>query len=172
MVLSGLALFSWLVSMFGLLAIEAWVPASLTLVARIALLLVAPLVSLLPTSLAIRPLAPLFTMSKAAAHADLVGKVCTVRTGTVTDKFGEAVLEDGGAGFVVRVRIATGETLARGEQAVIVGYDEARGVHGRADVRRRRGPRGRCEEAGPVKAARSAPRSGPEAPLARRRATY
>lgn len=125
-VLSCLALFSWLLSMLGLLAAEALVPASLMLVARVALLVLAPLLSLFPTSLALRPLAPLFTMPKAAAHADLVGKVCTVRTGTVTDKFGEAQVEDGGAGLVVRVRIATGDSLAKGEQAVIVAYDEER----------------------------------------------
>ena len=62
----------------------------------------------------------------AAKHESLVGKVCTVRTGTVTDRFGEALLEDGGAGLVVRVRVETGETLKRGDQVVIVGYDDER----------------------------------------------
>ena len=49
-----------------------------------------------------------------------------VRTGTVTDRFGEAMLDDGGAGLVVRVRVESGERLERGDQAVIVGYDPER----------------------------------------------
>ena len=40
------------------------------------------------------------------------------------DAFGEALLEDGGAGLVVRVRVEAGEAMKRGEQAVIIGFDE------------------------------------------------
>ncbi len=118
-VLSCVVLFSWLITMVGMLAVEM-------AVARGALLLVAPMLSLLPTSLALRPLAPIFVTNRGAAHADLVGKVCVVRTGTVTDRFGEAQVADGGAGLVVRVRVASGQALSRGEEAVIVGYDETR----------------------------------------------
>ena len=39
---------------------------------------------------------------------------------------GEATLDDGGAGLVVRVRVESGEKLGRGQQAVIVGYDDER----------------------------------------------
>jgi hypothetical protein len=125
-VLSSIIVFSWVLSMAGMLAVEALVPRELAVPVRASLLVLAPLLALLPTSLAMRPLAPLFTVARAAAHADFVGKVCTVRTGTVTERFGEAQVEDGGAGVVVRVRVATGESLSRGEQAVIVGYDEQR----------------------------------------------
>src|SRR5438045_2884706 len=80
-------------------------------VARFAVLLLAPVLALPFTSIAVRPLARIFVPSHATKHENLVGKVCTVRTGTVTDRFGEALLEDGGAGLVVRVRVDTGETL-------------------------------------------------------------
>ena len=40
--------------------------------------------------------------SSATSHSDLIGKTCVVRTGTVNKTFGEAFLEDGGAGLVVR----------------------------------------------------------------------
>ena len=89
-------------------------------------LLIAPVLALPFTSIAVRPLARIFVTPSAAKHESLVGKVCTVRTGTVTDRFGEALLEDGGAGLVVRVRVDTGETLKRGDQVVIVGYDGER----------------------------------------------
>jgi hypothetical protein len=121
-VLSVLILFSWLLSVVGMQFVESLVGTT-AFVAKVALLVLAPIVALLPTSLAVRPLAGIFAPPKAAANKDLVGQLCTIRTGTVTDRFGEALLEDGGAGLVVRVRVETGETMKRGDQAVIVGYD-------------------------------------------------
>jgi hypothetical protein len=126
LVLSVIVLFSWLFSIFGMQASAAWVPSGLMGLARFAVLLVAPILALPFTSLAIRPLAKIFAPAHAAKNASLVGKVCTVRTGTVTDRFGEALLEDGGAGLVVRVRVETGEKLKRGDQVVIVSYDGER----------------------------------------------
>jgi hypothetical protein len=106
--------------------LESSFPTAGTL-AKVALLVLAPILSLLPTSIVVRPLARVFTPPVATKHASLVGKLCTIRTGTVTDRFGEALLEDGGAGVVVRVRIDVGDKkLTRGDQAVIVGYDPER----------------------------------------------
>ena len=123
LVLSVIVLFSWLFSIFGMQASAAWVPEGLMGLARFAVLFVVPIIALPFTSIAIRPLAKVFVPSNAAKNESLVGKVCTVRTGTVTDRFGEALLEDGGAGLVVRVRVETGEKLKRGDQVVIVSYD-------------------------------------------------
>jgi len=72
----------------------------------------------------IRPLARTLKPVQATKRAQLVGKLCTIGTGTVTERFGEATLEDGGAGLVVRVRVEAGDKLGRGDQAVIVGYDD------------------------------------------------
>jgi hypothetical protein len=124
-VLSFLVLFSWLFSMLGMQAAAAILPVGMT-IAKIAIFVLAPILALPVTSLVIRPLARLFVHNTVTARQDLVGKVCTIRTGTVTDRFGEASLEDGGAGLVVRVRVETEQKLKRGDQAVIVGYDEER----------------------------------------------
>lgn len=122
--LSMLTAFSWLFSVLGMqLAIAHLAPENLGFV-RVAVLLLAPILALPFTSLAIRPLAPVFAMPRSVQRTDLVGKVCRIRTGTVTERFGEATVEDGGAGLVVRVRVDGGEPLARGDHAVIVAYDE------------------------------------------------
>lgn len=123
-VLSLLVLFSWLFCVMGMQAALRVLPEGALVYAKAAAFLGAPLLALPFTSLAVRPLARIFVPPKAAAKTDLIGKVCTIRTGKVTDRFGEAVLDDGGAGLVVRVRVDTGEALSRGDQAVIVGYDE------------------------------------------------
>jgi hypothetical protein len=121
---SSLVLFSWLFSVLGMQAALAWLAPDGASVARYVVFALAPLLALPVTSLAVRPLAKFFAPPVVTAHHNLVGKVCTIRTGTVTDRFGEAFLEDGGAGVVVRVRVDPGETLQRGDQAVLVAYDK------------------------------------------------
>ena len=119
-VFSLLTLFSWLFSIIG---VEIGMTST---VLRVLAFVVAPILALFPTSVMVRPFANLFLVAKAGKSKELVGKLCTIRTGTVTDRFGEATLEDGGAGVVVRVRVESGEKLMRGQQAVIVGYDDQR----------------------------------------------
>lgn len=125
-VLSVFLLFGWILSIFGMQAVAAWLPGFAPGLTGAAVLLLAGLLALPITSVVIRPLAPIFAPPVATKSASLVGKVATVRTGTVTDRFGEALLEDGGAGLVVRVRVDTGDTLKRGDQVVITAYDQAR----------------------------------------------
>lgn len=123
-VLSVFVLFAWLFSTMGMQATLAWLPPSSHGIARIALFVLAPLFALPFTSLAVRPLARIFVPDDAPPRRDLIGQVCTIRTGTVTDTFGEATLEDGGAGLVLRVRVEGGEALQRGDRALVVAYDD------------------------------------------------
>jgi hypothetical protein len=125
-VLSVLILFAWLFSVLGMQGAAAWLPEAALSLTRFGVFFLAPLLSLPITSLIVRPLARIFVPPVAAAKQDLVGKVCTVRTGTVTDRFGEGLLEDGGAGLVVRIRVDAGEVVKRGDQVIILGYDDER----------------------------------------------
>jgi hypothetical protein len=83
----------------------------------------APILALPCTILVVQPLAKVFVKRAAPQRSDLIGKTCVVRTGKVTEVFGEGTLEDGGAGLVVRVRVDGGRALARGEHALIVDWD-------------------------------------------------
>jgi hypothetical protein len=124
-VASCVLFFSWIFGMFGATALEGLhLEGGALLGAKAAILLVAPMLALFPTSLVVRPLGRTLKPVQATKRVALVGKLCTIRTGTVTERFGEATLEDGGAGLVVRVRVESGEKLGRGDQAVIVGYDD------------------------------------------------
>lgn len=125
-VLSIIMLFSWIFTMVGAQFVERLSAGVVVMISKIVLLVLAPAFALFPTSVVVRPLARVFAPPYAATREDLVGKLCTIRTGSVTDRFGEATLEDGGAGVVVRVRVDGGERLARGDCAVIVGYDADR----------------------------------------------
>ncbi|WP_198333154.1 OB-fold-containig protein [Psychrobacter aquimaris] len=56
-----------------------------------------------------------------------VGKIAVVRTLSVTDKHGEAVLNDGGAGLILKIRSDINDnSLKQGDKVVLVEYlDEA-----------------------------------------------
>ena len=89
----------------------------------VGIMLGSSVVGLLLTSIAIRPLAPIFKTRVAARSKDVVGQIATISTGKVTPKFGQALLPDGGAGLILEVRAEAGNKLKRGDRAVLIHYD-------------------------------------------------
>ncbi|RYZ03410.1 MAG: DUF1449 family protein [Myxococcales bacterium] len=125
-VISFIITFSWLVSVVTMQLLTRAAPAWVGVALSLGVLVGSFVLSLPLTSLAARPLAKVFAPKHAPAKSDFVGRTCIVRTGTVTAKFGEATLHDGGAGLVLRVRVEDGKQLGRGDQALIVDYDAER----------------------------------------------
>lgn len=123
-VLSLIITFAWLISVTVMQVVTRSSPSLQGFWLSAATLFGAPILALPLTSVAVRPLAKVFAPRRALTKADLIGKTCVVRTGSVSDKFGEAILEDGGAGLVIRVRVDAGKRLGRGEQALIVDFDK------------------------------------------------
>lgn len=83
------------------------------------------------TAYAVRPLAPLFVVDRAVTHAELVGRVVTVLTGRVDERFGQATLIEAGADLILQVRCPAPNSLRRDAKAVLVAYDRE---HGTFDV--------------------------------------
>ncbi|HEU5127829.1 MAG TPA: hypothetical protein VFU12_07565 [Glycomyces sp.] len=89
-------------------------------------------VGMLGAKLLSGPLSKIFADAPATAHRDLIGKVCVVRTGTVTTDSGQAELsEEDGTIHLINVRRSvhepTGiddELFARHSKLVIFDYDE------------------------------------------------
>lgn len=78
-------------------------------------------------SLAARPLAPLYAKNPAKRRRAFLGDTCTISTGRVDAKFGQAEVDDGGAGLLVQVRCDDlDNALGRGDQALIVRFDDTR----------------------------------------------
>jgi hypothetical protein len=123
---SLLALFAWVICVLLAYylggmgeALPGWLLGILILVGSF--VLAVPL-----TALACRPLAPLFEIPEAKSRADYVGSVCTVTTGRVDARFGQARIEDNGTVLLVQVRCDRDNAFARNDQALIIEYDEAR----------------------------------------------
>ena len=118
--------FAWLVSVVTMQVVTRMAPALAGPLLSLAVLVGSFALALPLTSIAARPLARVFAPKHAPIKSDFIGRTCTVRTGSVSHKFGEATLQDGGAGLVLRVRVEDGKQLGRGEQALIVDYDAER----------------------------------------------
>jgi hypothetical protein len=125
--ISLLTTFAWLTSIALSFSVATFAPHLDIWPVRAGIALTAPVVSLFLSSLAIRPLAPLFVVHNATGNHELIGKVVTIRTGSVDTRFGEATLQEGGGSdLVLRVRVDEDGGLARGDQALIVAWDEER----------------------------------------------
>jgi len=73
---------------------------------------------------AAKPLGSVFEVTLAAERLEGVGSVCKIRTMTVTETFGDAIVITGTTkGSIVRVR-ATAGRFARGDLALMIDYDE------------------------------------------------
>ncbi len=120
--LSFLGLYGWLISYLLSRHVAPGLPMP-ALASHAIVLATTFLLSLLASSASIRPLAPLFRARQGTQHKELVGKVVRITTGRVDGKFGEAHLDDGGAGLQLQVRCADPDRLARDDEALILGWD-------------------------------------------------
>ena len=125
-VFSLIVTFAWLVSVVTMQSVTRLVPALIGAPLAFGVLVASVILALPLTSIVARPLAKVFAPKRSPVKSDFIGRTCVVRTGSVTAKFGEATLHDGGAGLVLRVRVDGEQQLGRGEQALIVDYDAER----------------------------------------------
>ncbi|WP_339522594.1 hypothetical protein [Pseudomonas sp. EA_35y_Pfl2_R111] len=126
LILTLLFFFAWALCYFAELLLLRFLPLGILryplglLVVTAALIAVVPVVSLL-----VRPLRPLFLKLEATTSKSVLGQVAIVRSGRVTATQGEAMLDDGGAGLILRVRADEAHGFKRGDRVVLLEYLEA-----------------------------------------------
>jgi hypothetical protein len=125
--LSIFALSSWTISVLGNFALNSssrlWI-AALLLIPNM-------LVSALVTKLAAMPLGAIFRHMEAGVElpTKIVGTTCIIKTSEATGQFGQAEIVREGAPLLLNVRTRNGARLVKGDEAVIVDHDSARGVY-------------------------------------------
>ncbi|THV42991.1 OB-fold-containig protein [Glycomyces buryatensis] len=124
----------WIVTVLGTTWVRSadgvFIPAAAS---GIATLVAGIGVGMLGAKLLSRPLSRIFADAPATAHADLIGKVCLVRSGTVTTGQGQAELvEEDGTVHIINVRRSVhepdgidDELFDRHSKLVIFDYDES-----------------------------------------------
>ncbi|GKX50923.1 ubiquinone biosynthesis protein UbiH [Budvicia aquatica] len=91
-----------------------------------AVFILAGFVSVLVTSMILKPLRPkLAKLNQAKTVKSLLGQIAEVRSPIVTEQRGEALLADGGAGLILQVRASEDAGIVRGNRIVLIAYDAA-----------------------------------------------
>ena len=67
----------------------------------------------------IRPLRPLFQKATQETLKHVLGQTAVVRTSRVDNEFGEATLDDGGAGLILKVRTTGDDRFTKGDRVVL-----------------------------------------------------
>lgn len=128
--LSFLSLFGWMISSYAVYALSLIKLGSfLGLVLNIIIFIGASYFSLLMTSIVVRPLRKLFMKMDVSIEKKVLGQVAIVRTSRVDKDFGEAHMDDGGAGLVLKVRSYSDETFNKGERIVLLDYVESENIY-------------------------------------------
>ena len=120
LVLTLLFFFAWSVSYFIELLLLSYLPLGFLRYPLGLIVAVAALVVAVPVSAALcKPLRPLFLKLEATSSTSVLGQTAVVRSGRVT------VLENGGAGLILRVRADEARDFKRGDRVVLLEYLEA-----------------------------------------------
>lgn len=121
LVISAIAVVGWLLSFWICASLVRVIPGGpVGLVVNTAILLgTLPLAARLSGWL-LAPVRPLFTQMHREHRFEVIGHSAVVRTGEVSPSFGEATVEDGGAGLILKVRSFPGEQFKHGDRVVVV----------------------------------------------------
>lgn len=130
--LSILFFFAWTLSLFA----TTWLIPSLNIAGELVLfiagfgvLIVSFIVAVLLTGKITRPLSKLFVTHEAKSNYSLVSKTCIISSLKVNETFGQAKMEDGGAGLIIAVRADTPNLLKKGDEALIYEYDHEKNIY-------------------------------------------
>jgi len=125
--LSILALCLWVVSIIA----NGYLNPSGSLILGLPIAAGNLIVSPLICKIVCAPLAKLFMALKRDpnAPADVVGRICKVTTTQVSAKMGQAEVPTGGAPVLLNVVADGDHVFKKGDEAVVIGKDDKKGVH-------------------------------------------
>ncbi|PCJ17815.1 MAG: DUF1449 domain-containing protein [Gammaproteobacteria bacterium] len=125
-VVSLISLIGWFLCYYCVHFVFPYIPEGfLYYLAGIAVFVGVLITAALMTSVVIRPLRPLFKNAQTQSVKYIVGQTAVVRTSRVDHEFGEALLEDGGAGLILKVRTIGEARFSKGDRVVLFEYVEA-----------------------------------------------
>ncbi len=76
-----------------------------------------------------KPMRQIFAVPGGRSRESLVGAPCRISTLRVDDRYGQAEVDDGGAGLIIQVRCSENNTLTRGSAALIFDFDSQREIY-------------------------------------------
>ena len=88
------------------------------------ILLAVTYVAIRLTAVSIRPLRKFFKRVEQYTEKRLIGQPCVIRTSKVTESFGEANFDDGGAGLILKVRAPEEKGFKNGDTVILLEHLE------------------------------------------------
>ncbi len=128
-IVSFIAIIGWVASYYSVYFSYKVIPSAFVFIIDIIIFLISFFLSVVLTAQAIKPLRKLFKQADQHVEKTIVGQVAIVRTGRVDRNFGEATVEDGGAGLIVKVRPYKDESFRRGDRVVLLEYIAEEGLY-------------------------------------------
>lgn len=131
-ILTGIALIGWVLSYFyGSFLQAQFGHGVLHYVFGTGALVLVLVVSMWLTGLMLSPIRRHIANIPKRHAQSFLGQTAVVRTLTVNDRHGEAMLEDGGAGLIFKVRQLTGDdsVIVQGDNVRLVAYDQQQNVY-------------------------------------------
>lgn len=126
-IISFLSLFGWLASYYSVHYLSPLIPEGeglLYTLFRWVILILAFWFAVLLTAMIVKLLSPFFKKIEQQTFKNILGQSAVVRTSKVTTSFGEAFLDDGGAGLILKVRSSEDQTFSKGDKVVLLEYLE------------------------------------------------
>jgi len=125
-IVSIISLFGWLTSYYIVHFSFGMVPDGIVqYLAGIPVFLLSLYIGVMITAFLIKPLRPLFKKAQQHTPKLVLGQAAIVRTSRVDNNFGEATLEDGGAGLILKVRATDDKTFSKSDRVVLLEYIES-----------------------------------------------
>jgi len=121
-VLTVLALVGWLGTYFVQLLMLQHLPPMLRVVAGLAIALLMLVPGAFATSLLLRPLSRLLLRLRPPAEPSILGRTAIVSTPSVAGDYGQATMDDGGAGLILQIRHSDPDRFKRGDRVVLIEY--------------------------------------------------
>lgn len=120
-----LSFFGWLAAYYTQLLVLDHLHVTLKVLLGIAVDLAALVPGLVATSIVLRPVSRWILKLRPPVEPSLLGRVGTVATPSVDPGYGQATVEDGGAGLLLQIRSNDPDRFARGDRVVLIEYLDA-----------------------------------------------
>ena len=127
---SLLFLFAWTSTLCSAAWLLPWLPQGLAYdIAGLGVLIASFLLAVYITGKITRPLSKVFVTHEARSNRSLLAKSCQITSMKVNERFGQAKVEDGGAGLIISVRAAAPNDFKKGDTALIYEYDPDKNLY-------------------------------------------
>jgi len=124
-IITLITLLGWFISYYIVHLTADYIPGGIIYyLVGLVILVVAIYIAALITAKIIKPLRPLFKSMEQDVEKLVMGQVAIVRTSRVDNNFGEATLEDGGAGLILKIRSSEENNYKQGDRVVLIEYNK------------------------------------------------